>query len=59
LIDYAEQQSLERICRYHGADNPELISHLASLIEWVHQSEQAQHGGEQPLLRRPRRAVLG
>ena len=54
MIDYAEQQTLERICRFHGADNPKLISHLAALIEWAHQSEAAKHGLRTCLLAGPR-----
>jgi hypothetical protein len=48
MIDIAEHETLTRICRFHNADNPELIEHLAELISWVHQAEHAKHGGEQP-----------
>jgi hypothetical protein len=48
MIDYDELTTLRAICRHHGADDPELIEHLARLIEWAHQSELAKHGVEQP-----------
>ncbi|WP_156431655.1 hypothetical protein [Mycobacterium sp. GA-1199] len=48
MIDYAENQTLERICRAHGADNPALIKDLAALIDWAHASEKAAHGGPNP-----------
>jgi hypothetical protein len=48
MIDIAEHETLTRICRFHNADNRELIEHLAELISWVHESERAQHGGPQP-----------
>ena len=49
MIDYQEEKTLEAICVHHGANDPKLIADLARLIEWVHQSEQALHGGEQPV----------
>jgi hypothetical protein len=66
MVPYEEEATLRAICRHHGVtDNPELIVSLCRLIEWVHQSEQAKHGGPQPVfliclegmlgLHRPRR----
>ena len=45
MIDIAEHETLTRICRFHNADNPELIEHLAALLEWAHAAERAEHGG--------------
>ncbi|WP_156431651.1 hypothetical protein [Mycobacterium sp. GA-1199] len=59
MIDYAEQQTLERICRFHGADKPELIEHLARLIGWAHQSEAAKYGGPEPPFLLVLESVLG
>jgi hypothetical protein len=49
MIPYEEETTLRAICRRHGADDPELIANLASLIEWVHASERAGHGGPPPV----------
>ena len=49
MIDYQEQKTLEAICAHHGvADKPELVEHLARLLEWVHAAEEARHGGPPP-----------
>jgi hypothetical protein len=49
MIDYTEQLTLECMCAHHNAADPELTADLASLIEWVRTSEQAQHGGPPPV----------
>ena len=48
MIDYAEESTLRNILKHHDADSPELATSLVALLEWVHESEQAKHGGPQP-----------
>lgn len=41
FLDYEAQKTLEAICRFHGADDPELIKHLATFANWIRADEQA------------------
>lgn len=40
-LPYDEQDALETILRFHGADDPALVNRLATLINWVHEFERA------------------
>ncbi len=59
MIDITELETVRRICRHHHADTPALVSDLARLIEWVHQAEQARHGGPPPALLLSLETALG
>lgn len=40
-LPYDEQKTLEAICRFHSIEDPDLIKHLATLMNWVRQDEAA------------------
>lgn len=49
MIDYDEESTLRNILKHHDAYSPDLTKSLVALLEWVHASERAKHGGPQPV----------
>ena len=53
FLPYEEQDTLRKILAYHGADDPELVKHLAQFCNWIHEYERAKfqlHPEEPPYL---------
>ena len=49
-LPWEEQDTLVKILRYHGVDDPDLTKHLAEFCNWIRADERAKgrFGAEQP-----------